>query len=78
MASSSATMQQKKAHSYRLVNVFTIGDDCFSGNPLCVFEDGSEFAEAQMKVLTICFVLLFSCLLVEECFLERLAFLALF
>lgn len=33
---------------YRLLNVFAHDDDPFSGNPLCVFEDGSELSDEQM------------------------------
>jgi trans-2,3-dihydro-3-hydroxyanthranilate isomerase len=36
---------------FRIVNVFAIEDDRFSGNPLCVFEDGSELSETQMQGL---------------------------
>jgi PhzF family phenazine biosynthesis protein len=38
-------------HSYHLVNVFTRGDDVFSGNPLCVFEDGEALDEMRMQAL---------------------------
>lgn len=37
--------------SYRILNVFTIDDDPFSGNPLCVFEDAQRLTEAQMQNL---------------------------
>lgn len=37
--------------AYRLVNVFTIGDDPFSGNPLAVFEDGSGLSSEQMQAI---------------------------
>jgi PhzF family phenazine biosynthesis protein len=36
---------------YRLVNVFTVGDDPFSGNPLCVFEDGRGLDDTRMQAL---------------------------
>jgi trans-2,3-dihydro-3-hydroxyanthranilate isomerase len=36
---------------YRILNVFTIGDDAFSGNPLCVFEDARELTDDQMQNL---------------------------
>lgn len=36
---------------YRLLNVFAHDDDPFSGNPLCVFEDGSELTDDQMLAL---------------------------
>ena len=36
---------------YRLVNVFAHADDPFSGNPLCVFEDGSGLSDQQMQAL---------------------------
>ena len=37
--------------SYRILNVFTIGDDPFSGNPLCVFEDAQGLSTDQMQNL---------------------------
>ncbi|MDQ2796705.1 MAG: PhzF family phenazine biosynthesis protein [Actinomycetota bacterium] len=37
--------------AYRIVNVFTVGDDPFSGNPLAVFEDGSHLTDDQMQAL---------------------------
>jgi PhzF family phenazine biosynthesis protein len=36
---------------YRLLNVFALPDDPFSGNPLAVFEDGSGLADEQMQAL---------------------------
>lgn len=36
---------------FRIVNVFTVGDDPFSGNPLCVFEDGGGLTDGQMLAL---------------------------
>jgi trans-2,3-dihydro-3-hydroxyanthranilate isomerase len=36
---------------YRLVNVFARQGDPFSGNPLCVFEDGSGLSDEQMQGL---------------------------
>ena len=36
---------------YRIVNVFTAGDDRLSGNPLCVFEDGRPFSDERMQAL---------------------------
>jgi PhzF family phenazine biosynthesis protein len=38
-------------HSFRIVNVFTIDRDKFSGNPLCVFEDARGLSDAQMQAL---------------------------
>lgn len=38
--------------TYRLVNVFTDGDDPFSGNAVCVFEDGSGLSTYQMQALS--------------------------
>src|ERR1700722_18044767 len=38
-------------HRFRLLNVFTVADDRFSGNPLCVFEDGQGLSDAQMQAL---------------------------
>jgi trans-2,3-dihydro-3-hydroxyanthranilate isomerase len=39
------------AHAFRLVNVFTVDDDRFSGNPLCVFEDARGLTDAQMQAI---------------------------
>ncbi len=36
---------------YRLLNVFAIDGDRFSGNPLCVFEDGRDLSTEQMQAL---------------------------
>jgi PhzF family phenazine biosynthesis protein len=36
---------------YRLLNVFAIEGDPFSGNPLCVFEDGRGLAAETMQAL---------------------------
>ena len=41
--------------SYRLLNVFAIAGDRFSGNPLCVFEDGSGLSDSQMQALALQF-----------------------
>ena len=38
-------------HPFRIVNFFTQGRAPFSGNPLCVFEDGSGFSDSQMQSL---------------------------
>jgi PhzF family phenazine biosynthesis protein len=38
-------------HSFRIVNVFTIDGDRFSGNPLCVFEDGRGLSDTTMQAL---------------------------
>lgn len=38
-------------YAFRIVNVFTVGDDRFSGNPLCVFEDGRGLTDVQMQAL---------------------------
>ena len=37
--------------TYRILNVFTDGDDPFSGNPLCVFEDGAGLSDKDMQDL---------------------------
>jgi PhzF family phenazine biosynthesis protein len=37
--------------SFRIVNVFTVDGDRFSGNPLCVFEDARGLSSAQMQAL---------------------------
>ena len=41
--------------SYRLVNVFTQNGGRLTGNPLCVFEDGSAVDTAQMQALALQF-----------------------
>jgi PhzF family phenazine biosynthesis protein len=38
-------------HHFRIVNVFSIDSDRFSGNPLCVFEDARGFSNEQMQAL---------------------------
>ena len=38
-------------YSYRIVNVFTQGDDPFSGNPLCVFESAESLDTPRMQAL---------------------------
>lgn len=37
--------------AYRIVNVFTRDGGTFTGNPLCVFEDGSALDEATMQAI---------------------------
>jgi len=37
--------------NYRIVNVFTIEGDRFSGNPLCVFEDATGLPDTVMQAL---------------------------
>ena len=37
--------------TYRILNVFTEGDNPFSGNPLCVFEDGAGLSDQNMQDL---------------------------
>jgi trans-2,3-dihydro-3-hydroxyanthranilate isomerase len=44
-----------KTLSFRIVNVFTRGDDRLSGNPLCVFEDGRALDAATMQALALQF-----------------------
>jgi trans-2,3-dihydro-3-hydroxyanthranilate isomerase len=39
------------AHAFRIVNVFTVGDDRLSGNPLCVFEDARGLDGPTMQAL---------------------------
>ena len=36
---------------YRILNVFTVDGDRLSGNPLCVFEDGSALSTEQLQAL---------------------------
>jgi PhzF family phenazine biosynthesis protein len=40
-------------HTFRIVNVFTIDGDRFSGNPLCVFDDARGITDAQMQALAL-------------------------
>jgi len=44
-------MATTAALRFRILNVFAIDGDPFSGNPLCVFEDGRALSEAQMQSL---------------------------
>jgi len=39
------------AHAFRIINVFTVDGDRFSGNPLCVIEDARGLTDAQMQAL---------------------------
>jgi trans-2,3-dihydro-3-hydroxyanthranilate isomerase len=39
------------SHTYRLLNVFTRGADVLSGNPLCVFENGTSLDDQTMQAL---------------------------
>lgn len=41
--------------TYHIVNVFTQGDDRFSGNPLCVFQSGVSLDAATMQALALQF-----------------------
>lgn len=45
------TADSRTPLSFRLLNVFAIGDDPFSGNPLAVFEDASGLDDATMQAL---------------------------
>jgi trans-2,3-dihydro-3-hydroxyanthranilate isomerase len=38
-------------YGFRIVNVFTIDGDRFSGNPLCVFDDARGLSDRQMQAL---------------------------
>jgi PhzF family phenazine biosynthesis protein len=38
-------------HPFRIVNVFTQGQGPFTGNPLCVFEDGADLSDEHMQAL---------------------------
>lgn len=42
-------------YAYRLLNVFAIDGDVFSGNPLCVFEDARGLDNATMQALALQF-----------------------
>ena len=39
------------SHAFRIVNVFTVDGDRFSGNPLCVFEDARGLSSEDMQNL---------------------------
>src|SRR5450631_4757085 len=43
------------SYPYRIVNVFTQGNNPFSGNPLCVFENGALLDAARMQALALQF-----------------------
>ncbi len=38
-------------HGFRIINVFTVDGDPFSGNPLCVFEDARGLSSEHMQAL---------------------------
>ena len=38
-------------HAFRIVNVFTHHRGALTGNPLCVFENGTEFDSERMQAL---------------------------
>src|ERR1700688_339411 len=42
-------------YPYRIVNVFTQGDSPFTGNPLCVFENGDSLHTVRMQALALQF-----------------------
>ncbi len=42
---------ERMSHAFRIVNVFTVDGDRFSGNPLCVFEDARGLTGEQMQAL---------------------------
>jgi PhzF family phenazine biosynthesis protein len=39
------------AHPFRIVNVFTQAQGPFTGNPLCVFENGNDLSTEEMQAL---------------------------
>ena len=43
------------SHKFRIINVFTIEDQAFSGNPLCVVEDGSGLSDEAMQAIALQF-----------------------
>jgi trans-2,3-dihydro-3-hydroxyanthranilate isomerase len=43
------------SYRYRLVNVFSLENQAFSGNPLCVFEDASGLSDEAMQALALQF-----------------------
>jgi PhzF family phenazine biosynthesis protein len=44
-----------RQYAYRLLNVFAITNDRFSGNPLCVFEDGRGLDDKTMQAVALQF-----------------------
>jgi PhzF family phenazine biosynthesis protein len=40
-----------RAYAFHIVNVFTIGSEKFSGNPLCVFPDARGISDVEMQAL---------------------------
>jgi len=42
-------------YAYRIVNVFTQGESAFTGNPLCVFENGDSLDTTRMQALALQF-----------------------
>jgi PhzF family phenazine biosynthesis protein len=50
-----ADSNQVTLYPYRIVNVFTQGNNAFSGNPLCVFESGASLDTATMQALALQF-----------------------
>src|ERR1700726_3795919 len=42
-------------YAFRIVNVFTQGDSPFTGNPLCVFENGDSLDTETMQALALQF-----------------------
>jgi trans-2,3-dihydro-3-hydroxyanthranilate isomerase len=50
-AAMSKTMTGTSEYPFRVVNVFTAGDDPLSGNPLCVFEDAAGLSDERMQAL---------------------------
>jgi len=44
-------MREMSSHAFRIVNVFTVDGDPFSGNPLCVFEDARHLEPEHMQAL---------------------------
>ena len=48
-------IRQMPAYKYRILNVFTQKANPFSGNPLCVFEDGNSLDSTRMQALALQF-----------------------
>ncbi len=46
-----AGVDRGMTHAFRIVNVFTVDGERFSGNPLCVFEDARGLDDEQMQAL---------------------------
>ena len=42
-------------HKFRILNVFSVEGQAFTGNPLCVIENGSGFSDTEMQAIALQF-----------------------